>query len=369
MSPAHVRVLANPTLIVVAASYALLLSVAFRLGRFVALLTGAARLGGILAALVAFIVLLSLWRYAYSVLRRAAQGHTEIFAPALEEVGPFQEWRLTAHFIVFPALIVWLGTGGPAGGAHLAAPIRAVAALALAAAFPASAALMGLTGSLPHALNPSSIAGVARSMGHRYAGLLLGCGGILGAAIMLQVGLARIGGPGAWLGRAVVLWSILAMFALIGAVLRAMPERFAIPGGIEPEHERRERLRRRDWQAALDRVYASLRSGLNSRGDAELRQLIDSEEQSVEIYQWVFDAMWTWEDRSHALELAPRYIARLIETGELYSALKRFTQCRHSAERFSIAPSDARALADYARSIGYAAAAEALETTRATRLS
>jgi hypothetical protein len=369
LPPASVRVLANPTLVVVAVSYALLLTVAFRLGRFITLLTGAARVGGIIAALVSFVLLLSLWRYAYSVLRRAAQGHTEVFAPALEEVGPFNEWRLTAHFIVFPALIVWLGTGGPAGGVDLAAPIRAAAALALVAAFPASAALMGLTGSLPHALNPASIAGVARSMGHRYVALLLACGGVFAAGMLLRFGRGRIGGLGPWLGSVAALWSILAVFALIGATLRDMRERFAIPGDVEPEHERRARDRRREWQAVLDRVYASLRSGLNSRGDAELGRLIDSEDHSVEIYQWIFDAMWTWEDRSHALQLAPRYIARLIEAGDMYPALKRFMQCRHSAERFSIAPSDARALADFARSIGYAAAAEALETTRAPRVS
>jgi hypothetical protein len=95
-----------------------------------------------------------------------------------------------------------------------------------------------------------------------------------------------------------------------------------------------------------------VRSGIVAQGYRTIKQLIDSEGDSLEIYQWVFNHTLDWDDPKHALEIGRRFVARLLEEGRPYPALELFEQCRKISPAFSLDSDVRAALGDYARKIG-----------------
>ena len=83
MTAADFRALANPTVIVTAIVYGFLLRLA-----------GAAGFFGFLLWLM---VMLSLWRYGYAVLRHVASGWNNFPPPEIESMNPFGEFAVIFH--------------------------------------------------------------------------------------------------------------------------------------------------------------------------------------------------------------------------------------------------------------------------------
>lgn len=79
------KALTNSSVLAVAVVYGLLLKIAFEAGMF--------------GIVLATIVHISLWRYAYTVLRSIAQGRPNVPAPDAESLNPFTEWRLVVHYL------------------------------------------------------------------------------------------------------------------------------------------------------------------------------------------------------------------------------------------------------------------------------
>lgn len=334
------RPLKNSTLIVVALVYGFALWFAGFAGWF-----------GIPLRLL---VGVSLLRYAYDVLRRFAQGRYEsVPAPSIESMSPLADRGFVLHGLFF-VLLVYLFVSTPLLGDSAGATLVRLAALGLAAVvFPASAALMSLGNTPGGALNPADIVACIRTFGRDYA-VLLG----LGLAVVLVSGLAQgvlaalAGGFAGLVYSVAMVWTFLALFALIGAALHEHRLDFAIPGEHEPEEELVERQRREQWQQAADRAYTAFRSGLPAKGHATIRQLLDEEGRSLAIYQWVFDQLIGWADKGPALHLAVTYVERLLDSGLEHEALDLFATCRRLSPEFAIAAPRADALVSYARSIG-----------------
>lgn len=318
-----------------------------------------AMLFGLLGLALRILLWLSAWRYAYTVLRSLAQGHRELSTPGPEVFNPFAEFPLVVHFVLFPVLI-----GVIADLQSVPEPIRWAAVAALAGVFPASAAVMAMTGNFALALSPWHVAGVIGRLGRGYARLLALCAAV-GVAL---VAVRAVPWPvllDTIVANTADLWAFLGMFALTGALIREHRAEFEIPGELEPAEERAERERRLEWQHSLDRAYASIRSGLLAEGYAKIDEIVASEGGSVVVYQWLLDSMLRWEHKTHALRVARPYVDRLLEAGEVHEALDLFAQCRRISERFTVAPESARTLAAYARSIGREALAEDLEAAAA----
>ena len=340
----NLRTLGNSSVLAVALTYGLLLRLAFSAGLF--------------GFLLAVLVLLSLWRYAYAVLRGIAQGRTSIPPPGPETMNPVGELTLIVHFGLFFAALYFLATTPLFGAGWFVALLRWSSVVLLVMVFPASAALMGFTGNSAAALNPSNIAGVIGTMGRSYARLVIACIGLL---LFTQLASALLGSSSlALLFRDIVaVWGFLGIFTLIGAALREHSADFAIPGRVAPE-EWQQRDRQRGWQQTLDRAYGSIRGGLVAEGYRTIKELLAAENDSVEAYQWAFNSMLTWQDQTHALQLAPRFIERLIDAGREHSALELVGQCRKLARDFAVPPESAARLADYARALGRHGAADEL---------
>ncbi len=334
----------HPTVLVVAVTYGILLRIA--------------ALAGLLGIPLRVLVLLSLWRYSYSVLQTAARGSRYLPPPGIETMNPVGQLSLVLHFLFFFLLIVLVVTTPFLGEGPLALP-RWVALLAVLTAFPASAALMGVTRSLVAALNPASMATVIGVLGPTYWKLVAGCVALtvfnVGAEVVLDHGLLLVPAD------IISVWSVLAFFALTGAAIGQHRDDFEIPGEHEQRAARDERDRHGEWRKTLDRAYGSIRGGLVPQGYHTIKGLLASEGDSLEIHQWVFNQMAEWENKSHAVQLGERFVARLMAEDRKHNALELVQQCRRLTAKFSLPPETTTQLIAYARSVGRHRLADELE--------
>jgi uncharacterized membrane protein SpoIIM required for sporulation len=333
----NVQALGNSSIIVVAVVYGILLRVALR--------------AGILGWLLAFMVALSLWRYAYAVLRDTARGRRHLPPPGIETMNPVSEFSVVWHFVFFATLTYLLLTTPflPSGAAGVA--LRTALLGAVAVAFPASAAVMGMTSNLGAAMNPASWREVARALGRDYAKLVLGC-----IVLFLVTNLVEAVFSASWvLGmfvEAVGCWGVLAMFLLIGTALRAKRSEFDLVESLDDQDVRDERARHAAWQKTLDLAYASIRSGLDAQAYRTIKELLESEHGSLEIYQWTFNGMLAWEAPQHAALLGERFAARLWEAGRQVDALELVQRCGLLSPEFTLPGERVAEFVAYARSIG-----------------
>lgn len=330
----------NSTLIVTAAVYGLLGAISL--------------VSGIFGLWLGILLLLSLWRYAYEVLRLVASGRRFLPPPAIESMNPVGEIVLLLHFAVFPGIAFLAGRGLPP-------PLGLVVSLGMAVVFPASAALMALTSSIAAAMNPLAIRMFMRKLGADYVVLVLGCAGlVLGAALIDRFVLGRFGILSTLASTMLAIWAMLAVFAAIGAAVHAYRIEFEIVGEARTDQQWEAGRRERERRATLDRAYASIRSGLVEAGYRELRALAASEGGTLEIQYWIFENMLDWENKRHALELAAVLIGRLLDQGEMAAALELYTRAARHSDSLPLPSAKAAALADFAAGIGRHGAASEL---------
>lgn len=319
----------NSTVIVVAIVYGFLLRLA-----------GAA---GMFGFLLWFMITLSLWRYGYAVLRNVANGWAHFPPPAIESTNPVGDFAVVFHSALFSLLLYMLATTPFIDGA-----LRWVLLLAVLAVFPASAAIMAMTRNAGAALNPAGLASLVRDLGGDYA-KLLGVSLVLGLLMALTADVPWYFGIFAEM---LSVWTILALFLATGAVLRAHRHELDLLEGLDDAEQRELRERQAHWQKTLDRAYTSVRSGLPAQAYRTVKELIDDEADSLEIYQWTFNAMLAWDEPKHAAMLGERFAARLWQEGRKVDALELAQRCRKLSPSFVPPRSFTVELAAYARELG-----------------
>jgi hypothetical protein len=243
-------VVTNPTLLITAGIYGLLEFIVTR--------------GGLFGIWLGVLLVISLARYCYAILRAAAQGRTQFPAVSLESCNPLGEVMVLWHIVAFPGLILATAPWQPAGS---------IIAIIVAVVFPASTAVMGLTSSIAQALNPSALIGIMRTIGRDYVVLVGAYVAIFtSVSLLTEYVIPQFVFITALFTFTVETWALLASFALTGAVIRAHRLDFEIPGEIVPREEEKLRLRHHEWRKDLDRAYASMRSsGCQSPWQRRLR--------------------------------------------------------------------------------------------------
>jgi hypothetical protein len=322
-------VLANPTVIVTSIVYGFLLKLAM-----------AAGLAGLLLRLV---VTLSLFRYGYAVLRHVANGWNQFPPPDIESTNPFGQFTVVMHSALFGTLLYLLASTPFIDGA-LRWPLLAV----VAGVFPASAAIMAMTRNAGAALSPSAVAGLVGDLGGDYLKLLV-------VSLLLSAFSALTSTWPWYLGicaEMVAVWTTLALFVATGATLRAHRDELDLMEGLDDAEQRELRERHEQWQKILDRAYASVRSGLPAQAYRTVKELIDSEGDSLDIYQWTFNGMLAWDDPRHAAMLGERFAKRLWEEGRKHEALELTQRCRKLSPSFVPPAAFTAELAAYARELG-----------------
>jgi hypothetical protein len=332
MTAADFRALANPTVIVTAIVYGFLLRLA-----------GAAGFFGFLLWLM---VMLSLWRYGYAVLRHVASGWNNFPPPEIESMNPFGEFAVIFHSTLFSLLLFLLATTPFVDGL-----LRWVLLGLVLAVFPASAAVMAMTRNAGAALSPVSLASLVRDLGSDY-GRLLAVSVLLGVLMAFASWAAERSWLLSVLSEMVACWTVLALFLATGAALRARRAEFDLVEGLDDTEQREEQRRQGDWQKTLDRAYASVRSDLAAQAYRTVKELVASERDSLEIYQWVFNGMLAWDDPKHAAMFGERFAARLWQADRKVDALELAERCRKMSPSFVPPAAFVAELAAYARSIG-----------------
>lgn len=336
--------LLHPTVLAVAATYGFLLRIAVQ--------------GGLLGFPLRIMILLSLWRYGYFVLWTAARGSRYLPPPGPETMRPISETSLMLHF-VFVFLLLFLLVSTPFLGSGLWTVPRWILVGAVMVAFPASTAIMGITRNLGAALHPTHIATVIRVLGATYWKLAAAAVGLA----MFEAGVESVFDSGLALlvTDVVAVWTVLAFFALTGAAVGRHRDDFDFPGEVEQRAERDTKDRQGAWQRRLDAAYTSLRSELPAQGYRTIKELLADEGESLEIYQWVFNKMLDWEDKTHAAQLGEKFVAHLLAEGRAHAALELAQQCRRLSAAFALPAETTARLVEYARSVNRHRLADELE--------
>jgi hypothetical protein len=308
-------------------------------------------------------ITLSMFRFAYHVLREVALGRKYITPPDLESTNPVGESSFALHAALYTlAPMMFLLMPRIIGPGPTAEYVRAIGLLVVVGTFPASIAIMAMTRNPGAALSPVSIVAVIKVLRVDYLLLLGWCAAVLGVAALAS---ALLGGGAGIVDNIVNVWGFLALFALVGSAIRAHRADFDYADVDEIRAKHADDDRKRVWQAAMDRAYTSIRSGFVDQGYTTLKQLIGSEHDSLEIYQWVFNRMLDWQEQKFALDLARRFVVRLVEEKREPAALDLIQQCRRLSPTFEIAPEVAAKLSAYARSVGRPKLAEELANAAA----
>ena len=134
--------------------------------------------------------------------------------------------------------------------------------------------------------------------------------------------------------------------------MRAHRFQFDLLEGVDDTEQRHERERRQDWQKTLDRAYASVRSGLPAQAYRTVKELVASDNDSLDVYQWAFNGMLAWDEPHHAVMLGERFAKRLWDAGRKVDALELAERCRKLSPQFVPPAAFTAELAAYARSIG-----------------
>jgi hypothetical protein len=167
-------------------------------------------------------------------------------------------------------------------------------------------------------------------------------------------------------GEMFAVWTMLALFLAIGAALRAHRSEFGLLEGLDDAEQREERDRQTQWQKVLDRAYASVRSRLPAQAYRTVKELIESEGGSLEIYQWTFNGMLAWDDPKHAALLGERFAKKLWEAGRKFDALELAQRCRKLSPSFMPPAAFIAELAAYARELGRHRLADDLDALTGT---
>jgi len=321
--------LGNSTVIVTAIVYGFLLKLAM-----------AAGLAGLLLRLL---ITLSLYRYGYAVLRHVANGWNEFPPPDIESTNPVGQFTVVMHSVLFGTLLYLFATTPFVDG-----PLRWVLLVAVAAVFPASAAIMAMTRSAGAALSPGGLRALIGDLGADYLKLLV-------VSLLLSAFTALTSSWPWYLGifaEMVSVWTTLALFLATGATLRAHRDELDLMEGLDDAEQRELRERQDGWQKILDRAYASVRSGLPAQAYRTVKELIESEGDSLEVYQWTFNGMLAWDDQRHAAMLGERFAKKLWDAGRKHDALELAQRCRKLSPSFVPPAAFAAELAAYAREVG-----------------
>jgi hypothetical protein len=310
------------------------------------LLLGLASFAGFFGMLLWIMLMLSLWRYGYAVLRHVANGWNHFPPPDIESTNPFGEFAVVFHSLLFSLLLYLLATTPFVVGVA-----RWLLLFAVLAVFPASAAIMAMTRNALAALGPTSLASLVRDLGTDYL-RLLAVSLLLGALLTFASWLAAASFMLAVVGDILAVWTVLALFLATGATLRAHRSDLDLVAGLDDAAERGERERQAGWQKALDRAYASARGGLPAQAYRTVKELVASEGESLEIHQWAFNGMLAWEEPQHAALFGERFARKLWDAGRKFEALELAERCLKLSPRFAPPAAFTAELAGYARSLG-----------------
>lgn len=236
---------------------------------FLAFLPGIGRL-------IALVVWLAAYKYAFEILRATADGHQDPPESVLKIEGGVV-WRLLAMQVIYiVAILVAALFGGPIVG------LAAIAAIVFLQ--PGCIMSLAIDGSLSRALNPATAFGIVGRVGWPYLA-------VFGLLFVIQASVAT---AGYWLAKfmplllgapllnAVSFWGLFAAFHLMGYLVYQYHDEL----GYEPEAHRNRlpALHDRDGEL-LERAQDLIRDGHNDAAREHLRAEVRTRSVSPQVHE------------------------------------------------------------------------------------
>jgi hypothetical protein len=262
------------------------------------------------------VLLTGFLNYAFVLLDSVIDGAAEPPVLAVEMMNPVSSQRsvslLVFVLIVFfasRAATYWFGPWLAAAGALIGAIL-----------LPAMIAVQSITGSTLQALNLRTALRLIGRLGSDHA-LIIACAI---AAVLTGVFLSAAVSWPLVIRIALLMYLWLAVFSLIGGVLRERSPDLDLEGAWEPtirESSSDAQLRRTQDQL-IDRIYAEWRGGAHHNALATIAAQVAAADDPLDELRWLYQRIAQWPDSRLAEQLARQLLPQLLTRRHASEALE-----------------------------------------------
>lgn len=219
--------------------------------------------------------------------------------------------------------------------------------VAASAIVPASLAVLAITHSALHALNPVALLNVYRRVG---APFLVAPAYVL-VVTMISLELAPL--PVS-VGTAVGLFTMFSLASLTGALIEPIRliDEVDIPAPLERTDTGISADVEKERVAALAHAYGFISRNNREGGFKHIFSEIEKDPDPVAAWGWFLDRMLGWEQKQHALFFAQHCVRDMLANNENIPALKTILRCRLIDENFKPFPEDVPAAVQAAENSG-----------------
>lgn len=288
------------------------------------LLVSFAQMGGVLGLFLMFLVLPAVFRFQMILLEARAHGR-EPATPDVEFFNWFGNvWSLFPVVLAILAVLA-VNTAAEEFGIQAAFLVLLLASTLL----PASLAILAITHSPLQSLNPVA-----------YWRLFNKCGSTLWIASVYMVAMGWLisltESLPLMLANMIQLLLSFSVFSLIGSLMEpyGLMEDISIPNAVVPDEKQLVDDVERARIAALGHAYVFISRDNREGGFKHVFDSIEADPDPAGAWAWYFERMLGWEDQTHVLFFAQRYIHDMLQHGEALPALKAIMRCRLIDEQF-----------------------------------
>ena len=262
--------------------------------------------GGLPGMLLALLLLIWLFNYAYVLLEHIANGRREPPVLAIEMLNPVNEQRplmqLAIVLVVYGALRLLADYVSPA----FAVVLELLAFIAL----PASIGALGVGNRFLQAINPMALWHIVQSLRMVYVGIVVV---VLTYGLSLSL-LASGSLLASWLLIPLAQFAWLSVFALIGGSLYERREALGHEAIDTPERRAAHArwLLDRERARFMDTIYGEARGGNLAGAWQTVERELAQQNYAFEFYDWLFERLGRLDNRRLAQRLAQDYITRAL---------------------------------------------------------
>jgi hypothetical protein len=262
--------------------------------------------GGLPGMLLALLLLIWLFNYAYVLLEHIANGRREPPVLAIEMLNPVNEQRplmqLAIVLVVYGALRLLADYVSPA----LAVVLELLAFIAL----PASIGALGVGNRFLQAINPMALWHIVQSLRMVYVGIVVV---VLTYGLSLSL-LASGSLLTSWLLIPLAQFAWLSVFSLIGGSLYERRDTLGHEAIDTPERRaaRARWLLDRERDRFMDTIYGEARGGNLAGAWQTIERELAQQNYAFEFYDWLLERLGGLDNRRLAQRLAQDYITRAL---------------------------------------------------------
>lgn len=295
-----------------------------------AVLTTIGMSGGIMGILLLVLLLPPIFRFQMLVLEATAKGTEPEPLDAENFSFAGSGWAL------FPLpLVIFITWAAVMAGARFGSGAELCVLLVAALIMPASLALLAITRSPLHSLNPVAIGRIWRTCGDTFwiASAYL----LISSWICLQ-----LGGLPLLVINFLQLVLTFSFFSLTGALIEpyGLVDDVYIPEALEKsDAEFRDDLEN-TRAAAMSHAYGFISRNNRAGGFGHIMDEIKQDPDPAGAWGWYFDHMMGWENKQHVMFFAQHHVADMLDHGEDIPALKAIMRCRLIDASFRPFPDD-----------------------------